>query len=294
MRPLRSMLFVPGNRPDRMEKAVRFGGDALILDLEDAVPHNEKESARGQVRQGIQDLSKAGHRVTVRVNDLQTGMTGDDLEAVAVAGLEAVLVPKVESIEEIQRVDILLSHFEHKAGLEDRTIKIIATLESAPGMRGAYEILSSCPRIGLSVGSAGRGGDANRSLGYRWSQAGTETIYWRQKLVMDSRAAGIRFPMLASWFEIGNLEALEADAQRNRDYGFTGMVVIHPSHVEIVNRVFTPDKAEVDYYRGLIEAMREAEATGNAAVTYQGAMVDYAMVKTAEDMIAFAESIGMS
>ncbi|HEX2172949.1 MAG TPA: aldolase/citrate lyase family protein, partial [Dehalococcoidia bacterium] len=243
--------------------------------------------------QAIDDLASRGQRVCVRVNGLDTGLTGDDLEAIACANLESVMLPKVESVDDIRTVDILLSHFEHKVGAPDRTVKIVASLETAPGLRAAYEILGSSPRVGTCVGSAGKGGDANRSLGYVWSQEGTETVYLRQKLVMDAKAAGVRFPMIASWFDIGNLEAMEVDSRRNRAYGFSGQVVIHPSHVEIVNRVFTPDKAEIDYYRGLIDAMREAEAAGAAAVTYQGMMVDYAMVKMAEDMIAFADSIGI-
>ncbi len=293
MKPLRSMLFVPGNRPALFEKAPRFGADALILDLEDAVPHAEKESARPTVRQAIDDLSARGQRVTVRVNGLETGLTGDDLEAITCPNLEAVLVPKIEEVDEIKQVDTLLSHFEHKAGAPDRTVKIIVSLETAKGLRAAYELLGCSPRVGTCVGSAGKGGDANRSLGYVWSPEGSETVYLRQKLVMDARAAGIRYPLVASWFDIGSLEAMEADVRRNRAYGFAGQVVIHPSHVEIVNRIFTPDKAEIDYYRGLIDAMKEAEQAGKAAVTYHGMMVDYAMVKMAEDMIEFARSIGI-
>jgi citrate lyase subunit beta/citryl-CoA lyase len=160
-------------------------------------------------------------------------------------------------------------------------------------MRSIYEIVTSCPRV-LGVGIAtGAGGDAARSIGYIWTKEGRETLFLRSKTVLDCRAAGIRYPMISSWWNIKDLAGLEQDALGNRQLGFRGQIVIHPSHVPIVNKVYTPSTDEINYCKGLIQAMKGAEKKGLAAITYNGNMVDEAMLKTARDMLEFARSIGL-
>jgi citrate lyase subunit beta/citryl-CoA lyase len=113
-----------------------------------------------------------------------------------------------------------------------------------------------------------------------------ETLFIRSRAVLESRAAGIQYPTISSWWNIKDLEGLERDARWNRQLGFRGQTVMHPTHVPIVNRVFTPSADEIAYYEGLIQAMDEARKNGIAAVTYKGDMVDEAMVKTAHEILA--------
>jgi citrate lyase subunit beta / citryl-CoA lyase len=293
MKPLRSLLFVPGNKAAWMEKAPQYGADALILDLEDSVPHPDKATARTLVRQAIETLSARGQTLYVRVNALETNMTGDDLNAIVGAGLCGLLPPKVEAAGDVSQLDTLLAYFEHREGLTPGSIELIPTLETAQGIRNAYEIALASPRVASIAGGAGKGGDTNRSLGYRWTQDGTETLFIRSKVLLDARAAGIQYPLVASWFDVGDRDGLIADAQRNRQLGFSGMLLIHPSHVAPVNQIFTPSVEELAYYRGLLDAMEKAEQQGTAAVAYQGAMVDIAMVKTAKQMLEFAQAVGV-
>jgi citrate lyase subunit beta/citryl-CoA lyase len=293
MKPLRSLLFVPGNKAAWMEKAPQYGADALILDLEDSVPYADKDTARILVRQAIDNLSARGQPLFVRINPLETDMTGDDLGAIVCTGLTGLLPPKVETVDDVQQLDTLLAHFEHREGLMPGSIELIPTLETAKGIRNAYDIALASPRVASIAGGAGKGGDTNRSLGYRWTREGTETLFIRSKVLLDARAAGIEYPLMASWFDIGDLDGLIADAQRNRQLGFSGMLLIHPSHVAPVNQIFTPSAEELAYYKGLLEAMKAAEAQGTAAVTYQGAMVDIAMVRTAEQILEFARAVGV-
>jgi citrate lyase subunit beta/citryl-CoA lyase len=141
--------------------------------------------------------------------------------------------------------------------------------------------------------AAGPGGDAARSIGYIWSKEGKEPLFLRSKAVLDARAAGIQYPTISSWWTIKDLAGLEQDALLNRQLGFRGQVVMHPSHVPVVNKVFTPSAEEIAFYKGLIQAMEEAQKKGIAAVTYKGDMVDEAMLKTAKEMLEFAASIGL-
>lgn len=293
MKPYRSLLFVPGNRPAWMEKAVAYGADCLILDLEDSVPDPEKIGARPLVKAGIKALKAKGQAVNVRVNGFATGLTFDDLEGVLCPELDGVSLPKVETVADMNELDVLLTHLEKRMGIPVRSIATPLGCETAKAMRNIYEIATSCPRVqGVGL-AAGPGGDAARAIGYIWSKEGMETLFLRSKAVLDARAAGIQYPTISSWWNIKDLEGLERDARWNRQLGFRGMTVMHPSHVPIVNKVFTPSGDEIAFYKGLIQAMGEAEKKGIAAITYKGDMVDEAMVKTAREMLEFAKSIGL-
>src|SRR4030095_455504 len=145
-------------------------------------------------------------------------------------------------------------------------------------------------RVGLA---AGPGGDAARAIGYQWTKEGTETLFFRSQAVLDAPALATQSRTISSWWNIKELEGLERDARWNRQLGFRGQTVMHPSHVPIVNRVFTPTTDEIEFYKGLIQAMEDATRKGIAAVTYKGDMVDEAMVKTSRELLAFAKSIGL-
>ncbi|HEX2173840.1 MAG TPA: CoA ester lyase [Dehalococcoidia bacterium] len=290
MKPLRSLLYVPGHRRDLIEKAPRFGADGLILDLEDAVPASEKETARRTVAAAIPELVELGVSPVVRVNDLSTGLTPDDIAGVTVAGLAAIRIPKVESPDDVREVDRLLSAAETAAGLTAGGIELMPAIETAVGYHVAHEVATASARITVLSGSALRGGDTQRSIGYRWTPEGLERLYLRSKFLLDCRAARIRSILMTSWSEITDLDGLRRDAAFNRQLGYTGMVVIHPSHVPVVNEVFTPDETELAYWRGLLAAMEQADRQGLAAVTYEGEMVDIAMVKTAREMLSLAGS----
>ena len=293
MRPYRSLLFVPGHKPDWMEKAIKYEADVLILDLEDSVPNSEKIKARPLVKNAIKYLTGKGQTCNVRVNGFDTGLTLDDLEGVICPELNSVALPKVETVEDMQALDTLLTHLERRHHIKVGTIKTSLGLETAKAMYNAYDIAVRCPRVTSLSLAAGPGGDASRSVGYIWSKEGKETLYLRSKAVLDARAAGIQYPTISSWWDVKDLEGLEKDARLNRSLGFRGQTVIHPTHVPIVNKVFTPSDDEIAYYKGLIEAFEESEVKGNAAVIYEGDMIDYAMAKTAREMLDFAKSIGL-
>ncbi len=293
MKPYRSLLFVPGNRPAWMEKAAGYGADCLILDLEDSVPDQEKVAARPMVKAAIKTLKAKGQAVQVRVNGFATGLTFDDLEGVLCPELDGVDLPKVETVADMKELDALVTHLEKRLGIPVGSIETPLGMETAKAMRNTYEIATSCPRVRRIGLAAGPGGDAARAIGYIWSKEGKETLFLRAKAVLDARAAGIQYPTVSSWWNIKDLAGLEQDALWNRQLGFRGMTVMHPTHVPIVNKVFTPSAEEIDHYRGLIKAMEEAEKKGIAAVVYKGDMVDEAMSKTAREMLEFAKSIGL-
>ena len=293
MKFFRSLLFVPGNRPDLVEKAHNSGADALILDLEDSVPIQKKIESRMLVREVLENFGKSIGPIFVRVNGFETGMTFKDIDAILCEGLYGIVIPKVEAPKDLQIIDEYLKIGERENCLDLNSIETPLVLETAPAMHQSFQIAVSSQRIKNIILAAGPGGDAARAIGYQWSKTGIETLFLRSKIVLESRAAKLQ-PVAVSWWDIKDLEGLKKDAQFNRQIGFSGMAIIHPSHVPIVNEAFTPTKEEIKNAIELIEVMKNAEKSGAGVVQYKGEMVDYAMIKTAEELIEFAYSIGLS
>jgi citrate lyase subunit beta / citryl-CoA lyase len=294
-KPIRSALFVPGNREDRIEKAPRFGADALILDLEDAVAIADKPRARTIVRAMLEQLGKAGHTLIVRINEMESGLAWDDLDAVVCPWLYCVMIPKVTGPEDVKRIDAVLDYLEHTRGIEAGSVLIDPVLETAQGMRLAYEAGVASARIAHMGGVTGKDGDIARAIGFQWTPAGHEAFFYLSKVLLDSRAAGVPYPMGGrGWWDIGDLEGLRAEAVRTRDFGYTGMLLIHPSHVPIVNEVFTPTAEQIAHWKELIAAVAECEREGRSVVTFKGNMVDTAHVKVAREMLQWAAELGVA
>jgi citrate lyase subunit beta/citryl-CoA lyase len=294
MKLYRSILFVPGNRPAWIDKAPQYGADALILDLEDAVPNDEKAQARTIVREGIERLHRRGVPVVVRVNGLNTGLTAEDIEAVVIAGVVAIAIPKLERKEEVLKVDAWVELFEHKTGLAHRTVEIIAIPETARGVMNTYELATACPRVGnVAGGISARSGDITKALGYKWTRASFETLYMASHMLLAARAAGIEYPLNAGSLEVGDVDLVRAQLQRARDVGFRGAFAIHPTAIPIANEIFAPSKEEIEWNKGVLRAMVDAEQGGRAAVTYDGMMIDYAHVRNALDLLHQAAGFGL-
>lgn len=294
MKLYRSVLFVPGNRPDWIDKAPKYGPDALILDLEDAVPNAEKIEARQTVRAGIERLRERGVPAVVRVNGINTGLTGEDVEAIVTEGLVAVAIPKLERVEEVLKVDAWIELFERKCGLPIGTVEIMVLPETARGIMDIYHLATACSRVGNIVGGVGaRSGDVTKAVGYKWTRGGLETLYMASHMLLAARAAGIEYPLGAGSLEVGDTELVRVQLQRAREVGFRGALLIHPSAVPIANEVFAPSREEIEWNKGVMRAMAEAEQAGRAAVTYDGMMIDYAHVRNALDLLQQAAAFGI-
>jgi citrate lyase subunit beta / citryl-CoA lyase len=287
MRPMRSVLFVPGHREGWAAKAVATGVDGVLLDLEDSVPANLKEEGRRVTAAAIRSLASDGRKVGVfvRLNAMETGMTGDDLEAVAIEGLDGVVLPKNYSKRDITGCDALISHYERRNGVKPGTIEILISLETAQAYAACERMIAASPRVATLFAGIAKDADVSRSIGFQMTGQGLETLYLRSKAVLATRAAGLQFPLVGVWQDLKDPEGARRFAEQNRQIGFTGQVCIHPSHVALVNEVFTPSAQEVTFYAGMIEAFEKAEAQGIAAVLYEGQHIDYAHVKTARQVL---------
>lgn len=291
MWPLRTMLFIPAHKLDWVRKVSRYAPDSVVLDLEDAVPPQLKFQAREMAREAIGLLKDQGIPAFVRINALGHGGE-DDVPAIAVEGFSGVMLPKARSAEEVRMLDRLLGYAEGKAGLAFGSVAILPLPETAEGLWAARDLAAASTRCRGLLGVVGGpvAGDVARAMGFRPTLEGSEQLYLASKTVLDSRAGGAPYP-LASLIgtALDDHASVRMLAARAKSFGFTGAVLIHPSHVAVAAEVFAPSEEEVAYFSGLVAAMREAERRGDGAVTYAGAMVDYAMLPLAEEVLREAE-----
>lgn len=287
--PYRSILFVPGNRPSWVEKALRVSPDAIVLDLEDSVPEGEKVSAREQVRESITRLRETSTTVgiLVRVNALATRQTGADLEAVVVPGLDGIFAPKIESAIDVLQYDALLDHFEVRAGVE--SLQYIVPVETVKAIQNAREIALASPRVGAMIGPTAEHADIAREVGFEWTPEGLETLYLRSRVLLACREAGLH-ALTGLWERVDDLNGLRAFAEGGRQLGFRGMIGIHPSHIAVLNEVFSASAEDIDFYRGLVQAYEDAANSGSGALRYRGLHIDRAHYDKAVQWLANARS----
>lgn len=287
MRPARSLLFVPGHKKDWIHKALRSEADAVIVDLEDAVPAEAKELARQAAREVLAEVHGQDKTVLIRPNALDTEHFGLDVAAVVRPGLTGLLLPKLFGRDDVVRFDALVTAAEIANGLQRGAVELIPSLETAASINRVDEILSG-PRVGGVMAAAAKDADVSREVGFTWTAEGLETLHLRSKVVLAARAAGVRTIVLGLWQEIHNLDGLRRFAQDNHGLGYTGQVIIHPSHAPVTNEEYGLSAKQVAYYRGLIDAFEQAVAAGSAAVFYDGDHIDLAHAKHAREALELA------
>lgn len=287
MRPARSLLFVPGHKKDWIHKALNSEADAIIIDLEDAVPAGDKELARTNAREILAETAGTGATILVRPNALDTEHFGADVAAVVRDGLTGLLLPKLLGRDDVVRFDALISAAEIANDVGRGRVELIPSLETAASISRVDEILAG-PRVGGVMAAAAKDADVSREVGFSWTPEGLETLYLRSKVVLAARAAGIRCIVLGLWQEVRNLEGLRTFAQDNQRLGYTGQVIIHPSHAPVTNEEYGLSEKQIAYYRGLIDAFDEATARGHGAVSFDGDHIDLAHANHAREALAVA------
>jgi citrate lyase subunit beta/citryl-CoA lyase len=289
----RSMLFVPGNRPSWMVKAPSHDADGLVLDLEDAVPLDEKAEARSLVADAVERLGAGGNTVYVRVNGWGTGFMLEDLEAVVRPGLSGIFLPKLDGPEHVVALDLVLEDLERRAALPPGRISIFVSPETARGLYRYHDLCLASRRVTKAMAGTGGGGDLTTALGIRSDGAGPETSYFLSKAIGDARGAGVSQIYGGVVLDVSDTALLEKVALKARDFGCTGMVVIHPSHVEPVNRIFAPSASEVQQAIDVLTALDAAIKAGSASIQLHGQLVDYAHARVALALLRRAEDFGL-
>lgn len=282
----RSMLMTPGNRPERLAKAVSLGADALIFDLEDAVPPPLKADARRHVREALETLEFGRTERVVRINAIGTPDAESDLGALPLDRIDAIMVPKVERPEALAALDRALTE---RSGQSPgaRRVELIVTLETPRGILGALPIAEATTRTtALFFGS----GDYTAETG--GAVTPTALHVPRTLVVMAAAAQRIQAIDAAYFLAVKDAARTRADALDARELGFDGKVVFHPSQIAVANEVFTPDPAAIDRAKRIIAAHRESVARGHGTAMMDGSFIAVDILLMAERTLSIARQAG--
>jgi citrate lyase beta subunit len=272
---VRSALFTPGTEADRLRKAVTVSADACIFDLEDSVPVARIAEARATVADALRELG-GKTRIWARVHPASSPLMADDLASLPLDKADGVMLPKVGGAQDLVecRTAILAAK-----GPPD--LPLIPIIESAAGVLNALDIARAPEVFCLSFGRF----DLAADLGVDPDGGSPAVAAARATVVLSSRAADLHPALDAPWIRIKDLDGLRANAQRARADGFGGLLLIHPSHVEVVNEVFSPTAAEIAWAREIMATAEQATSAGRGAYAKDGEMVDEAIIRRARAIL---------
>jgi citrate lyase subunit beta/citryl-CoA lyase len=280
----RSLLFTPATSPRRVEKAFTCGADGVIVDLEDAVAVAEKPQARKHAAELLARRREVP--AYIRVNALSTPFCFEDLPVAVAAAVDGIVLPKVESVEDVAIAGWMLTQLEAAHGKPAGSIELMPIVETARGMAAVHAIAAACKRLGrvrrLFYGAV----DFALDLDVDLADETAAMAQARFAIALACRAAELEGPMDTVFVAIADPEGLRASALRARAMGFTGKACIHPAQIEVVNAAFTPTEAELARAQEIVTAFAAAEAAGAASVSVGGAMVDYPVVLKARRVLA--------
>ncbi len=284
VRPRRSVLYMPGSNARALEKAKSLPADGLVLDLEDAVAPEAKDSAREQVTAAVKAGGYGRRELVIRANGLDTPWGEADVKAAAAAGPDAVLVTKVASSADVERAEALM------AGAPERT-RLWIMMETPLAILDARAIAAVGGRRGSRLACLVMGtNDLVKETRAELDGDRTAALYWLSAAVTAARAYGLDV-LDGVYNNFRDADGFERECRHGRMLGMDGKTLIHPDQIATANGVFRPSEADVEDARGIIAAFAEPQNKGKGAITYKGRMVEILHAEIARRTVAIAEAI---
>jgi citrate lyase subunit beta/citryl-CoA lyase len=289
MRLRRSLLYVPGNMPGMLQNIPVFEADGVMIDLEDAVPLVEKDSARLLTRNFLASYQDRNKEMFVRINALDTPYAADDLREILPALPDGIRLPKADTPEIVERLDTLLTEQEEKLGLPIGHFKIIPSIESAQGVLNCVATAKASPRlVALAFGAE----DYTASMEIDRTKTGEELFSARTQVVWAAKAAGIQ-AIDSIFSDVNDMDALRAETLLIKKLGFTGKSLVNPRQIEVIHEVFRPTAEEVQHALEVMDAIKRAREMGTGVISLRGRMVDAPVVTRAARTIRQGVAFGM-
>lgn len=284
----RTDLYLPANNEHMVEKAPLRGADVITLDMEDAVPPDEKEKAREMVKKYIGKMSVRGAEAWVRINAWDTDLTMDDLNAVVIEGLDGITLPKCAGPDDVKLLDSILTDLEKKRNLPVGKIKVAILVETAIGVLNvARSVFASERLVAVIFGAV----DYTRDMRVTRTDCANEQIYARAAIGAAARAAGL-IAEDAPFPNYQDNEAFEANCLSGAQFGFEGRQIIHPSQIPIAHRVYSPQPERVEWAEKIIKVFEEEGlAKGSASVGFEGKMIDIPVYRDGLNVLARQKEI---
>jgi len=278
---------MPGNSWKMITKALTLGVDCICMDMEDGVALNRKAEARTTIAKALQELDFGASEKLVRINAVGSGLEKDDIEAVLPYRPDGIVLPKVESLEQVQWSSLIIESAELDNGWPVNSIRMLVGVETAKGILNLKEIASH-PRLdGIIFG----GEDFAASIGAKRTEAATELLFARQAVVTACAAFDLQAIDIVT-IDFKDQEKICGEAEFGAGLGFSGKQIIHPNQVEPVQEAFTPDDESIAYAKRLVEAFESHQQGGKGAFALDDQMIDMPLVKNARKVLERARAAG--
>jgi len=275
----RSLIFVPGNNQRFLEKAKSLPADIVCFDLEDSVPDKEKKKARKIIKESLKSRSEYSSEVYVRTNSPSSGKIPDDLDEIVRKGIDGIVIPKVNNVKELKKIEKNLSSLEKKRKLD--SILLIPSIESAEGVVNTYDIASSSKRISAVIFGVF---DLLNDMGIEYTKNPEGAKYARSKIPLDANAAGA-YALDAIWQDLKDEKGLKEDCTAGRKLGYVGKTLIHPDQIDITHKIFHPNETEIKWAQKVYKTYLQSTKKGKGATTVDGKMIDEVHFKRAKVLL---------
>ncbi|MGY5144728.1 MAG: HpcH/HpaI aldolase/citrate lyase family protein [Candidatus Nitrosopumilus sp. bin_32a] len=275
----RSLIFVPGNNSRFLEKAKTLQADIVCFDLEDSVPDNEKTNARKLIKSALRNRKSYRSSVFVRTNSPNSGKIPSDLKEIVQKGIDGIVIPKVNNVKEMRKIEKLLLDLEKTRKL--KPIQVIPSIESAEGVVNTFHIASFGKRVSAVVFGVF---DLLNDLGVEYTKDSEGEKYSRRKISVDAHAAGVAV-IDSIWQDLKDSKGLEKDCKLGKSLGYTGKSIIHPDQIPVVHKLFYPNKSEILWAQKVCEIYLDSTKKGKGATTVDGKMIDEVHFKQAKALL---------
>jgi citrate lyase beta subunit len=288
MHSRRALLYMPGDSWKMITKSITLGVDCVCMDMEDATAVNKKAEARATIARALQELDFGASEKLARINSVGSGWEKDDIEAVLPHRPDGIVIPKVESFDQVEWASQIIEAAELKNGWQVNSIRVLIGVETARGILNLKEIASH-PRLDAIIFG---GEDFSASIGAIRTKEATELLYARQAVVVACAANELQAIDIVT-IDYKDIEALRVEAEFGARLGYSGKQIIHPAQVEPVQTAFTPDDEAIAHARRIVETFEASQKEGRGAYSLDGKMIDMPLLRNAQKVLARAKAAGI-
>ena len=282
----RALLYMPGDDRRKIEKATTLGVDSICMDMEDGTAINKKAEARAVIAQALKELDFGKSERCIRINSIGSGFEKDDLISALESKPDSIVVPKIESAEQVKWVSDQIESYELSNKLNLGSIRLLIGVETAKGILDLKEIASSDKRLEAIIFG---GEDFAASIGAVRTKSATELLYARQATVMACAANDLQALDIV-FIDFKNPEGLRAEAEQGAGFGFSGKQIIHPNQVQVTQEAFTPSDSAIEYAQRIVESFESSQKEGRGAYALDGKMIDMPLLKNAQKVLERARA----
>ena len=286
MHSRRALLYMPGDDRRKIEKATTLGVDCICMDMEDGVAMSRKTEARAVIALAMKELYFGEAERCIRINSIGSGMESYDLVAALATNPDAIVVPKIESADQVKWVSDHIESYELSSDQVIGTVRLMVGVETAKGILNLRKIAEADRRLEAIIFGAE---DYAASIGARRTKEATEVLYARQSVVTACIANDLQAIDMV-YIDFRDLEGLRLEAEQGAGWGFSGKQVIHPNQVPVVQEAFTPSVEEIDYARRVVETFEASQREGRGAYALDGKMIDMPLLKNARKVLERARA----